>query len=247
MSFAFSAIGTIHSPFREKFGIPRQPGLVPDARVSLELLAPYDRDEALRGIENFSHLWLLFVFHACAKAGWRPTVRPPRLGGNRRIGVFATRSTFRPNPIGMSVVKLEGTQRKGAKLMLHLSGADLLDQTPVLDIKPYLPWADAPAQASAGFAQQPPSALPVEFSPQALAACQKKEESDYPRFRHLVVEMLQVDPRPAYGCKPGKRFGFRLLDVEVHWCLEGGRIRVLSIEASSALDDCRFFSAISSL
>ncbi len=233
MEFTFSAIGVIHSPFREKFGIPRQPGLVPDARVSLELLSPFDRDEALRGIENFSHLWLLFVFHACASAGWHPTVRPPRLGGNRRVGVFATRSTFRPSPIGMSVVKLDGIQRTGKKLMLHLSGADLLNQTPVLDIKPYLPWADAPAQASAGFAQQPPPALPVDFSPEALEACRKKEKNDYPRFRQLVLEMLQVDPRPAYECEPGKRFGFRLLDVDVHWCVEGGRIRVLSVEEPS--------------
>ena len=134
--FTFHPIGVIRSCFTEKFGIPRQPGLVPAARATLEVFSPYDRDEAFRNLDEFSHLWVIFVFHGIPAGKWRPTVRPPRLGGNRRTGVFATRSGFRPNPIGMSAVSLEGIRRHNGKLLLELSGIDLLDRTPVLDIKP---------------------------------------------------------------------------------------------------------------
>ena len=137
-------IGTIESCFKEKFGVPRQPGLAPAARASLILQPPYNRPEALAGLEAFSHIWLVYLFHAIEKGKWKPTVRPPRLGGNRRTGVFATRSNFRPNPIGLSAVKLENIVTRGPDIRLELSGVDLLDGTPVLDIKPYIDGVDQP-------------------------------------------------------------------------------------------------------
>lgn len=152
--FTFTPIGMIHSCFTEKFGIPRQPGLVPAAQASLAVLPPYDRDEAFRGIEQFSHLWIIFVFHGIAAGKWQPTVRPPRLGGNRRIGVFATRSAFRPNPIGMSTVALTGVRRQQDGFYLDLAGVDLLDGTPVLDIKPYSAGLDEAQQKEANFARR---------------------------------------------------------------------------------------------
>ncbi len=154
-------VGVIESCFKEKFGIPRQPGLVEAACASLRLLPPYDRAEAVRGLEGFSHVWLIFGFHATAAQGWRPTVRPPRLGGNARLGVFATRSTFRPNPLGLSVVRLlDIDTRRGVQL--QLAGGDLLNGTPVYDIKPYLPYADALSEAVGGFAPDGPARpLPV--------------------------------------------------------------------------------------
>ena len=164
--FSFEPVGVIHSCFKEKFGIPRQPGLAPDARAVLELLPPYNRAEAVRGLEGFSHVWLSFIFHACLGEPWKPTVRPPRLGGNRRLGVFATRSTHRPNPIGLSAVELEKIEAAPGRVLLHLKGVDLLDGTPVLDIKPYLPYSDNIPGALGGFAPEMPAApFEVSFAP----------------------------------------------------------------------------------
>jgi tRNA-Thr(GGU) m(6)t(6)A37 methyltransferase TsaA len=154
--FEFTAVGVIESPYKQKFAIPRQPGLIAEARGHLVLSPPFADDAIVRGIDSFSHLWLVFVFHETADKGWSPLVRPPRLGGNEKKGVFATRATFRPNPIGLSVVKLDGVERRGEQLVLKLSGIDLLDGTPVLDIKPYLPYADALPNAASGFADAAP-------------------------------------------------------------------------------------------
>ena len=145
--FQFAPIGVIHSCFGEKFGIPRQPGLVPAARATLELLPPYNQPAAVRELAGFSHLWLIFVFHGIPWGQWQPTVRPPRLGGNRRLGVFASRSPFRPNPIGLSAVRL--LRREGC--VLHVADVDMLDDTPLLDIKPYVPEFDAHPSAKAGW------------------------------------------------------------------------------------------------
>ena len=139
MKYTFQPIGIIHSCFREKFGIPRQPGLVTAAEGRLEILPPYNRAEAFRTLQDYSHLWLVFVFHAALRQHWSATVRPPRLGGNQRVGVFATRSPYRPNPLGLSRVELRAIDYSGQGVNLLLGGIDLLDQTPVLDIKPYLP------------------------------------------------------------------------------------------------------------
>ncbi len=153
-AFQFAQIGVIRSPYKEKFAVPRQPGLVKHGGGELHLVAPYNQADAVRGLESFSHLWILFVFHQTMEGGWRPTVRPPRLGGNARMGVFATRSTFRPNPIGMSLVELEGIRCQKDQVILELGSLDLVDGTPVVDIKPYLPFAEALPDASASYAQQ---------------------------------------------------------------------------------------------
>lgn len=228
-------IGIVRSCFKEKFGIPRQAGLVPEAKAVIEMLAPYDRDEAFRGLDGFSHIWVIFLFHATARTAWKSTVRPPRLGGNERIGVFASRSTFRPNPIGMSVVRFEGLRREGGKLVLDLAGVDLLDGTPVLDIKPYLPYADTIPGAVAGYASEPPQAcLSVEFSACAGKSCQEKEALGYTHLRRMIVSLLQTDPRPAYSTAgqqgETREYGMRLYDFDLKWVVDGNRITVTSLE-----------------
>lgn len=157
--FVFEQIGVIRSPYKEKFAVPRQPGLVEDGGGELLLLPPYNQAEAVRGLSDFSHLWVMFIFHQTTEGGWRPTVRPPRLGGNARMGVFATRSTFRPNPLGMSLIELKGVRIKNGDVVLELGSLDLVDGTPVVDIKPYLPFAESQPQARAGFAQPRPPAI----------------------------------------------------------------------------------------
>ncbi|MBU0499042.1 MAG: tRNA (N6-threonylcarbamoyladenosine(37)-N6)-methyltransferase TrmO [Gammaproteobacteria bacterium] len=229
--FHFEAIGRIESPYREKFGIPRQSGLVPAARGRLILLPPYDCPEALAGLETTSHLWLLFVFHDIGAGSWRPRVRPPRLGGNKRVGVFATRSGFRPNPIGLSVVKLEGIRCDGEGVSLSLSGLDLLDGTPVLDIKPYIPYADALSDASSALAPAPPGKrLAVIFDTDAEAVLAALGDGEY--LRSLIAETLTLDPRPAYkGEADEKEYGMRLGGWNVRWRLNGKeRVRVTDIE-----------------
>lgn len=228
--FQFTPIGVIRSCFREKFGIPRQSGLAPAARATLELSPPYGQAAAVRGLETFSHLWLVFVFHGTPAGRWQPTVRPPRLGGNRRLGVFATRSTFRPNPIGLSAVRLERVAIAGQRVILYLAGVDLLDGTPVLDIKPYLPYADCLPEATGGFATEAPPHLPVEFSPAAAAFCATWPTDE---LRGLIVQILRQDPRPAYrgtGTAP-QRYGMRLYDCDVHWEMRDGVAYVTEIQS----------------
>ncbi len=230
--FTFLPIGIIRSPFKEKFGIPRQPGIVPDAEGVVEILPPFYQEAAFRGLAEFSHVWILFVFHQNHRAEWKPTVRPPRLGGDRRIGVFATRSGFRPNPIGMSAVELTGIQTGGGKLHLHLKGIDLLDGTPVLDVKPYLPYTDSIPAARGGFAPEPPRTdLAVTFSDEAEAICLRKER-DLPHLRSLLIQMLRMDPRPAYYVRSPKKqvFGFRLYDFDVQWTFLDDGIRILNLK-----------------
>jgi tRNA-Thr(GGU) m(6)t(6)A37 methyltransferase TsaA len=229
--FSFEPVGVIYSCFKEKFGIPRQPGLAPDARAVLELLPPYNRAEAVRGLEGFSHVWLSFVFHACLGEPWKPTVRPPRLGGNRRLGVFATRSTHRPNPIGLSAVELEKIEAVPGRVLLHLKGVDLLDGTPVLDIKPYLPYSDNIAGASGGFAPEMPAvSFEVSFGSAALDLFAAESEST-PGLAALIRQILAQDPRPAYyGKGNGKLvFGMRLFDFDVKWEVDGDAVRVTDI------------------
>ncbi len=229
--FEFDSIGTIHSCFKEKFGIPRQPGLVADATATLELLPPYNRPEVVKGLEGFSHLWLTFVFHAIEQGKWSPTVRPPRLGGNKRVGVFASRSTHRPNPIGLSVVELERVESDAQSVVLHLKGVDLLDGTPVLDIKPYLPYVDAIEQAEGGYASSAPGGRqPVGFSAEAERVLQQ-HMSDYPRLRILITELLALDPRPAYKqtSESDRIYGMRLLDFDINWRMDTGGILVTQV------------------
>lgn len=237
----FVPIGTIHSCYGEKFGIPRQPGLVKSATATLELLPPYDVPNALRGLEPFSHLWIIFVFHQSMRehqtspgsdaASWKATVRPPRLGGNERVGVFASRSNFRPNPIGLSVVELleiDGTT-------LKLGGGDFLDGTPVLDIKPYIPYADRIDKATGAFADEAPKpANHVEFTPDAEHAVHALENKTRPALRQLVCDMLAYSPRPAYQPDdPDRVFGTRIFDLEVRWKQMGTTVWVETIRPAS--------------
>lgn len=234
-TFEFQSIGVVRSCFTEKFGIPRQPGLVTEARATLELHAPYDCPEALTELEGFSHIWLVFVFHQALRDEWKPTVRPPRLGGNQRIGVFASRAPFRPNPIGISAVELEEIQCSNGHCELRLRGSDLLDGTPVLDIKPYVPYADSLPDAQGGFAAQPPTAqLSVVFSEQAQAQCAEWERTQHPGLCQLIEQVLQADPRPAYctGREARQSYGMRLYDLDVKWSVSGDQIEVLEVVQS---------------
>lgn len=231
-AFSFQQIATVHSPWKEKFAVPRQPGLIEDGGGELHLHAPYNQPEAVRGLEAFSHLWLLFVFHQTMEGGWRPTVRPPRLGGNARMGVFATRSTFRPNPIGMSLVELKGIRTDKGQVILELGSLDLVDGTPVVDIKPYLPFAESIPEAQAGFAQMAPeAAMPVTFSPlaqQQLAL----HRAQYPHLERFIQQVLAQDPRPAYrkGEEPEREYAAWLLDFNVRWRVNAAGTVVIALD-----------------
>ena len=224
-------VGILSSPYREKFAVPRQPGLVKSAQARLELLPPCNDPQTLRGIEQFSHLWLIFQFHECAEQGWHPTVRPPRLGGNERVGVFASRSPFRPNGLGLSVVELRGVQQQGSRLWLELGGVDLVDGTPILDIKPYVPYADSLPLANGGFAPEAPALMPVEFEPQAEVSLHQQQVR-YPQLRSFIAEVLAQDPRPAYRqqADDDREYGVHLYEFNVRWRVVGGINRVIALD-----------------
>jgi tRNA (adenine37-N6)-methyltransferase len=210
MTHSFENIGIVHSPYKQKFGIPRQPGLVKLAQGSIELLAPYNNPQSFKGIEAFSHLWISFIFHQTAAQGWSPQVRPPRLGGSEKVGVFATRSNFRPNPIGLSVVENLGLRQTKKKLYLDIASFDLLDETPVIDIKPYIPYADSIINASAGFAQQAPViALEVNFSSQATTACEYHDQT-FPNLKAFISQVLAQDPRPAHKRRNSEKQSYQV-------------------------------------
>lgn len=233
--FQFDQIGVIRSPYKEKFAVPRQPGLIEDGGGELHLLPPFHQPEAVRGLSDFSHIWVLFVFHHTQDQGWRPTVRPPRLGGNARMGVFATRSTFRPNPIGMSLVRLKGIRSENEATILELGSLDLVDGTPVIDIKPYLPFAESVPDALGGFAQQAPEAtMPVCFSP--LAEQQLlQHQARYPHLRRFLTQVLNQDPRPAYRKGECTRdYAALLLTFNVRWRVTAQQTEVLSLDTVSA-------------
>ncbi|MFL9812452.1 tRNA (N6-threonylcarbamoyladenosine(37)-N6)-methyltransferase TrmO [Stutzerimonas sp. VN223-3] len=214
MSYSVSPIGFVHSCFKEKFAIPRQPQLAPAARGVLELVPPFDQSHALDGLEQVSHVWLLFLFHQALEAEPRLRVRPPRLGGNRMVGVFATRATHRPNGIGQSVVRLERIEPG----RLHLSGIDLLDGTPVLDIKPYVPYADAIAGARNDLANAAPAPIDVHWTKASLEQASSEALRLGEPLVELIEQCLAQDPRPAYQLPaPERRYGTRLWDVEVRW------------------------------
>jgi tRNA-Thr(GGU) m(6)t(6)A37 methyltransferase TsaA len=245
-AYRFDPIGVLHTCFKEKFGIPRQPGLVTGAQGTIKLGADPLLRTALRELEGFSHLWVIFVFHdqgLGAERTWKPSIRPPRLGGARKVGVLASRSPHRPNPIGLSAVKLERIDLDApGGVEIHVSGVDVLDGTPVLDIKPYLPYADSIADASAGWAAEPIERVDVEFDETALRAIELRGGSGkaarYPRLREMIVEMLSLDPRPAFQKRrmpagapeaQGTRYGFRLFEFDVKWEIRDGRFAVLDV------------------
>ena len=217
-SVTLSPIGRVFSPFDGKFGAPRQPGLVPSAIGRIEFFPPWNHPDAFRGLEGFSHLWLIFWADRIP-TGKEPalTVRPPRLGGNTRLGVFGTRSLFRPNPIGLSLVELRAIHIEGGTASLEVGGLDLADGTPVLDIKPYLPYVEAHPEAKGGFAATPPAPVEVTLEPAAelaLAAI----EARHANFRRLLLETLAADPRPAYlDASADRAFAFELLGIRVEF------------------------------
>ncbi len=224
-------IGTVRSCFGGKFAVPRQPGLCPSAWGRLEFHPEFRSLEAVRGITGFSHLWLVFGFHQTAAQGWRPTVRPPRLGGNQRVGVFASRSTFRPNGLGLSLVKLEGVDMatENAPVLL-LGGLDLIDGTPVYDVKPYLPYAEALPQATGGFASEAITRLVVVVDEAARTDFEILPE----RAQAVLREVLALDPRPATRSGDSERiFGAELCGKNVRFMVEDRVCRIVAIEAGS--------------
>ncbi|KJK20329.1 tRNA (N6-threonylcarbamoyladenosine(37)-N6)-methyltransferase TrmO [Pseudomonas sp. 2(2015)] len=227
MNYSVAPIGHVRSCFKEKFAIPRQPQLAPAARGVLELLPPYDNGEAVAGLEQVSHVWLLFLFHQALEDKPRLKVRPPRLGGNKSMGVFATRATHRPNGIGQSVVRLEKVEAD----RLWLSGIDLLDGTPVLDIKPYVPYADAVADATNQMADAPPAPIAVSWSDTALPQAREHALRLAEPLVELIEQCLAQDPRPAYQVPPPERvYGVRFWDVQVRWHYpQPDQIRLLEV------------------
>ena len=216
-------IARIRSDFPEKFGIPRQSGLVPQLRAKIIFEPEFRNADALRGIEGFSHLWLIWQFSAAVRETWSPTVRPPRLGGNERVGVFATRSPFRPNAVGLSCVKLEGVaHEEGSGDVLIVSGADLMDGTPIYDVKPYLPYADAHPEARGGFAPSPKETLAVDCPPELLAALPEGQ-------REALLGVLAQDPRPQYQHDPERVYGMSFGGWDVKFRVSGERLEVLSL------------------
>lgn len=216
----FSPIGVVRSCFKEKFGIPRQPGLAPSSRGQILMQPPFDQEDAFAGLEGVSHIWLQFVFHQSADHPWQPKVRPPRLGGNRSVGVFATRSPFRPNALGLSVVRYLGWVREHGQLCVNIAGLDLLDQTPILDIKPYVPYVDLVPSAINELAQDAPALMPVRFADDAARTCAELAANGMD-WRQLIVEVVQQDPRPAYHQAGAHRvYGCRLYDQNIRWTVQ---------------------------
>ncbi|VAW88978.1 tRNA (adenine(37)-N6)-methyltransferase [hydrothermal vent metagenome] len=216
MTHTIEPIGTVHSCFKELFGIPRQPGLVKAARGWIEFYPPFNRAEAFTGLEGISHLWVTFVFHKSLNNETSLTVRPPRKEG-KRMGVFATRAPNRPNQIGQSVVELERIETRNGKVTLHIKGLDLVEGTPVIDIKPYIPYVDSIPDAHGGFAHlAPEQRLQVSFSDEANRQVDLFEKQ-HPQLRQLISDILQYDPRPVYVRKLAnkKQFGFFLYDLDV--------------------------------
>lgn len=220
-------VGYLRSCFREKFAIPRQPQLAPAARGTLELLPPFNTGEAVDGLQQVSHVWLLFLFHQALEDKPRLKVRPPRLGGNQSIGVFASRATHRPNGIGQSVVKLDKVEAG----RLWLSGIDLLDGTPILDIKPYVPYADRIEDASNSIAEGAPATIPVDWQPEALEQARLQAQRLHEPLVELIEQCLAQDPRPAYQVpESSRRYGCRLWDLDVRWHYpQPNRICVLEV------------------
>lgn len=220
------AVARVRSGFPTKFGIPRQSGLVEALRAQVVFEPEFRSPEALRGLEGFSHLWLLWVFSESRRESWSPTVRPPRLGGNQRVGVFASRSPFRPNPIGMSCVTLENIELHTPEgPILTVGGADLLDGTPILDIKPYVPLSDCRPQARGGFSDaHREDRLLVDFPPALL-------EKVPVELREALLGVLEGDPRPGYHRNPGRVYGMPFSGLEVKFTVADGVLRVRAVEA----------------
>jgi len=224
MDVSIQVIARMHSDFATKFGIPRQSGLVEELRSTIVFEPEFRNPDALRGIEDFSHLWIIWQFSEAVRQGWSPTVRPPRLGGNTRMGVFATRSPFRPNNLGLSSVKLLGvehTEKYGT--VLHVGGADLMDGTPIFDIKPYIPYGDCHPEATGGFTDTAGEfLLKVDFPPSLLALLPEEKRS-------AAIGVLSHDPRPSYQRKPERVYGLTFAGFDIRFRVEEDQLTVLEV------------------
>ena len=223
MEYTIKAIAHIRSDFPTKFGIPRQAGIVEELEARIVFEPEYRNPDALRGMEGFSHIWLIWQFSEAVRADWSPTVRPPRLGGNTRMGVFATRSPFRPNALGLSCVRLLGIEDTEEGKTLRVAGADLMDGTPIFDIKPYIPYADCKPEAESGFAPDPGAQLTVEFLPEA-------EKHIPPEKRQALRGVLANDPRPRYKQDGERVYALEFAGREVKFQVKNNVLRVLSAE-----------------
>lgn len=223
--YTLKTIAHIQSGFPEKFGIPRQSGLVESLKATLIFEPAYRNPDALRGLEDYSHIWLIWGFSESIREQWSPTVRPPRLGGNQRMGVFATRSPYRPNPVGLSCVRLDGISISSEYgPMLHIAGADLLDGTPVFDIKPYLPYADSHPEAEGGFGSRHSGySLKVDCPP----ACRELIPEQY---RAALLEILAQDPRPSYQDDPLRIYGMKYAGMNVRFYVENDVLHICAVE-----------------
>lgn len=218
-------IAKVRNAFPSKFGLPRQSGLVKQLQAMIIFEPAYRNPDALRGLDGYSHLWLLWQFHKADRDGWSPTVRPPKLGGNTRMGVFATRSPFRPNPIGLSCVKLERIEHTAKwGTVLHVSGADMMDGTPIYDIKPYLPYVDSIPDAKGGFAAlHEDDHVQVHFPPELLAKVPEAE-------REGLIGVLGQDPRPQYQTDPERIYGLPYAGLEIRFRVAEGMLTVVEVE-----------------
>ena len=225
MEVSINVIARMHSDFDTKFGIPRQSGLVDELRSTIVFEPEYRNADALRGIEEFSHLWLIWQFSEAVRKDWSPTVRPPRLGGNTRMGVFATRSPFRPNNLGLSSVKLLGVeQTEQFGTVLHVGGADLMDGTPIFDIKPYIPYGDCHPEATGGFTDHAGDfLLDVEF-PEELKSLLPADK------REAAVGVLSHDPRPSYQKNPDRIYGLTFAGFDIRFSVKEKQLTVHSVE-----------------
>ena len=230
MEASIQAIARIRSDFPTKFGIPRQSGLVEDLRAAVVFEPEYRNPDALRGIEEFSHLWLIWQFSQAVRQGWSPTVRPPRLGGNTRMGVFATRSPFRPNNLGLSCVRLLGVEHtREYGPVLHVGGADLMDGTPIYDIKPYIPYADAHPEAAGGFTDTAGDfLLDVDFPAELLSLLPEDK-------RAAALGVLSHDPRPSYQHKPGRVYGLNFAGFDIRFTVEENQLIVQEVTAEEVI------------
>lgn len=222
-------IAHVRTCYGEKFGVPRQSGLVGEAWGQLVFEPEYRQFDAIRGLDGFSHLWLVFIFHHTSHKEWKPTVRPPRLGGNQKVGVFASRSPFRPNPIGLSCLKIEKIDLLDPLApIIHLSGVDVVDGTPVIDIKPYVPYADCLPNASDGFAHGPPPPLALHWQNDIDANIDSAT-------KRLIEKSLSMDPRPAYQNDDQQReYGCLIDGLNVRWTVQNNTVLILSCSCASS-------------
>ena len=223
MPYTLTPIGTVQSPYTQKFGIPRQPQLVPAAETIITLNPEFTAD-SVRGLDGFDYIWLQFLFHDAIREGWSQMIRPPRLGGKQKMGVFATRSPHRPNHIGLSLLRLNRIDTAGSRVQIHCQGGDLLNGTPILDIKPYIPFAEAHPQARAGFVNGAPELLTVIWQPES------HPEQLAPEQRALIEQSLAQDPRPAYQDLPERIYGTTIAGKEIKFQIANGIVRILSCD-----------------